>query len=89
MLTKKEWAEAKEGFGLVELPKEMRHNFCCYMCGYDSKGKLWTDQAISVGKTDGSLRDYQRKYQIMEDRLRHNCYCRYHAESMFGPREES
>ena len=86
-LTVKQWKEAKEGFGLEELPKELRREFQCAMCGYDSRGKLWTDQAVSIRDTDGTLKDYQRKQRALEDLLRSNCYCRYHAESMFGPRE--
>lgn len=87
-LTPKQWKEAKEGFGLEELPKELRRDFQCYMCGTNHPGKLYTDRQIELGYTDGTMKDYKKKSDARDDRLRQNCYCRYHAEQMFGPRDE-
>lgn len=80
-LTKKQWKEAKEGYGLEEVPREIAKELVCCMCGVKWPGKLYTDLPLPNAST-------VRLYSQQVDSLIQNCYCRYHAEQMFGSREE-
>ncbi len=79
VLSAKKWQEIKEGHGLEGVPPELRKEMICRMCGVLYRGKLWTDHPIGLYTT-------MREYQVRIDRMRHNCFCRYHAEQMFGPK---
>ena len=81
-LTRKAWLEVIDGFGLQEVPRGLRGGLQCCMCGSNWPGKLWTDRSLE--NKDGTVAGAIK----MINGLRSNCYCRYHAESMFGPREE-
>jgi hypothetical protein len=72
------WNEIKNGYGLQAVPSEHRRELCCICCApHDNgRGKLWTTEPITY---DGTLKGLNR----MLDRLRQNCYCRFHAEAMY------
>lgn len=77
-LTPRQWKEAVEGFGLEKVPKHLRKELCCHMCGTNHPGSLWTDRPIF---NDANV-------NRVIDALHGNCFCRYHAEQMFGPEED-
>lgn len=77
MLSTKKWAELKDGYGLEEIPKSLRHELTCHLCGRNWPGKLYTTQPLPHSS---NLRQYQKEI----DNLRNHCYCRYHAEQMFS-----
>lgn len=76
-LSAKKWAELKDGWGLTEVPKELRKEFICCMCGRDWPGTKLYVNGPALRYTN--LREYQEALSG----IRNHCYCRYHAEQMF------
>lgn len=83
-MSPKKWEELKEGWGLDEVPHPLREEVGCCMCGdVESKCKLYSE-FIGLYNNSGTVREIQ----IAIDRIRPNCFCRFHAEEMFKEREE-
>lgn len=79
-LSAKKWKELKEGWGLEEVPAELRNQVACCMCGDDSaheRDKLYTDVGIPH---NASIKKYRERLAQMAQ----NCFCRFHAEKTFG-----
>lgn len=76
------WEEIKEGYGLEEVPSELRKEFICCLCGFDyPRDKLYTDRPVGRYQTVNEYRQHVEK-------MRGNCYCRMHAERFFATQKE-
>jgi hypothetical protein len=82
-MTRKEWEELKVGFGLEEIPKQYRNQVQCRICTTPRHGKLYSD---FVGWL-ASAGTYRKLVKALE-MVNNSCYCKYHAEQMFGERNE-
>lgn len=81
-LTDKQWRDLKEGWGLEEVPKTLRREMVCCICAVDHpRDKLYTDRPIGPYATT-------HEYRLQIDKMRPNCYCRFHAERMFSEPQE-
>jgi hypothetical protein len=73
------WKEIQDGFGLDEVPANLRKEVGCCMCGAVFPGKKYS-QHVAAYEHANTV----RTIQTAVDKLRSDSYCRYHAEQMFG-----
>jgi hypothetical protein len=78
LMTQKKWEGLKRGYGLQEIPEEIKGEVCCCECPVEvsNRQKLYTDQSISF-TTQAELRRVLDK--IRDNRV----WCRFHAEWFF------
>lgn len=60
------WEEIKEGYGLEEVPSELRKEFICCLCGVDyPRDKLYTDRPIGQYQTVNEYRQHVEKMRAI------------------------
>lgn len=77
MISTKRWQEIRDGYGLIEVPAELRQDLGCCMCSgeYANRGKLYTPNSVKYGTIKESKR--------VLNQIRNDCYCRTHAIFMY------
>ena len=66
----------KEGYGLVEVPKEMTYDLVCSWFSCSAKTKLYVSASV---KTDGTSRGFQK----VIDKIRPLVLCKFHAQKYY------
>lgn len=74
------WNEIKEGYGFKPIPREFAKDLACGQCrGEFPTIHLYTTQSLEYDSV-ASLRR-------MLDRVREDCWCKFHAHRYFQPQE--
>ena len=74
------WSEIQEGYGFKKIPREFTNELCCQICnGNFPTPHLYTTQSLEYN----SVASLQR----MLDRVRQDCWCKFHAHRYFQPAE--
>jgi hypothetical protein len=71
------WAEIKNGYGIEAVPATLVESLACEHCPPGRKNsKLFTTAPVVC---DGTVSGHQH----MVDRIRTNCFCKYHGIWLF------
>lgn len=77
------WEEIKDGWGLVQIPHDLKKELCCCMCNRPNR-VLWTDQSTTIVYDCTKPGSYQRARRALLEKLRNRTFCKYHAKQYFG-----